>query len=146
MVLVRMMLSGLLVALLAFTPIRAVAEEENDPFEGRLLPLKLVMAHREEIGLTRVQRKEIGELVVAVQQAVAAKRWEMQSAYLELMEVLDEQQIDEDKAIGLARQAVDTENEIKLEQMKFLIRVRNLLTPDQVALLQTKRAERLAGG
>ncbi len=146
MVVVRMMLCGLLVALFTFTPVPAFAEEEEDPFDGRLLSLELIMAHRNEIGLTKAQNKEIGELVVAVQQAVAGKSWGMQSAYFELMEVLDEPQIDEDRAIALARQAVDTENEIKLEQMRLLIRLRNLLTPEQVAVLQVKRAEMLAGG
>jgi Spy/CpxP family protein refolding chaperone len=141
-----MMLCGLLVTLLAAAPVRAFAEEEEDPFDGRLLSLELIMAHRNEIGLTKAQNREIGELVVAVQQAVAGKSWDMQSAYFELMEVLDEPQIDEDKAIALAKQAVDTENEIKLEQMRLLIRLRNLLTPEQVAVLQTKRAEMTAGG
>ena len=146
MVVARMMFSGLLVALLAFTPIRAFAEEEEDPFEGRLLSVELIMAHRNEIGLTEAQNKEIGELVVAVQQAVAGKSWAMQSAYFELIEVLDAAEIDEDRAMELAKQAVDTENEIKLEQMRLLIRLRNLLTPDQVAVLQERRAEALAGG
>lgn len=146
MVVIRMMLCGLLVTLLAAAPVRAFAEEEEDPFDGRLLSLELIMAHRNEIGLTKAQNREIGELVVAVQQAVAGKSWDMQSAYFELMEVLDEPQIDEDKAIALAKQAVDTENEIKLEQMRLLIRLRNLLTPEQVAVLQTKRAEMTAGG
>ena len=146
MVVIRMMVVGLLVMLLAMTPFPAFAEEEEDPFDGRLLSLELIMAHRSEIGLTRAQNKEIGELVVAVQQAVAGKSWDMQSAYFELMEVLDEAQIDEDRAIALAKQAVDTENEIKLEQMRLLIRLRNLLTPDQVAVLQARRAEMLPGG
>ena len=146
MVVVRMMLCGLLVTLLAAAPVRAFAEEEEDPFDGRLLSLELIMAHRNEIGLTKAQNKEIGELVVAVQQAVAGKSWDMQSAYFELMEVLDEPQIDEDRAIALAKQAVDTENEIKLEQMRLLIRLRNLLTPEQVAVLQAKRAGMPAGG
>ena len=145
MVVVRMILAGVLITVLPATTLPAVAAEEEDPFDGRLLSLELVMAHRNEIGLTKSQNEAIGELVVAVQQSVAGKSWEMQSAYFELMEVLDEPQIDEDRAIALAKQAVDTENEIKLEQMRLLIRLRNLLTPDQVAVLQARRAEMLAG-
>ena len=142
----RMIWSALLALLLAL-PLAAVAEEEeDDPFDGRLISPELIMANRSAIDLTRDQHKQIGELMVAVQQAVAGKTWEMQSAYFELMEVLDEEQIDEDRAIALARQAVDTENEIKLEQMRLLIRLRNLLTPEQVAVLQARRAEMLAGG
>jgi Spy/CpxP family protein refolding chaperone len=133
-------------ALLATLPLTAFAEEKgDDPFNGRLFAPELIMANRNAIGLTSEQNKRIGELVVAVQQAVAGRTWEMQSAYFDLMEVLDESVVDEDRAIALAKQAVDSETEIKLEQMRLLIRLRNLLTPEQVAVLQAKRAE-MSGG
>lgn len=125
-------------------PLTVVAQEQADPFDGRLLPVELIMTHRTEIGLTTAQNKRIGELVVAVQQAVAGYQWEMQSAYFELIEVLDQADIDETRAIALVRKAVETENEIKLEQMRLLIRLRNLLTPEQVTLLQARRLEQLA--
>lgn len=124
--------------LVAFLPDTAAAAEE-DPFDGRLLPLELVMAHRKDIGLTRDQSTRIGELVVAMQKAVADKQWRMQSAYFDLMALLDEPGIDEAAALALAKQAVDTENEIKLEQMRLLIRLRNLLTADQITLLRARR-------
>ena len=148
MVVVRMMLCGLMLTLLVRScRSRTLAEEEGDPFEGRLLPLELIMAHRNEIALTKDaaegDRRAGGGGATG---AWPARGGRCSPSYFELMEVLDEPQIDEDRAITLARQAVDTENEIKLEQMRLLIRVRNLLTPEQVAVLQTKRAETLAGG
>lgn len=145
MVVTQMIWRGLLALLIAAMPLAALAQQD-DPFDGRLIPLELVMAHRAEIGLTEAQNKQIGELVVEVQQAVAGRRWAMQTAYFELMEVLDEQEVDEDRAIALARKAVDTENEIKLEQMRMLIRLRNLLTPEQFATLQARRIQQLSGG
>jgi len=135
----------LLGGLILITPLVASAAED-DPFDGRLLPVELVLDHRAEIGLTREQNKRIGELVVGVQQAVAGYQWEMQTAYFELLEVLDADDIDEERAIALARKAVDTENEIKLEQMRLLIRLRNLLTPEQVATLQARQAAQAAAG
>ena len=134
------LMSALLVVAAVIAPMSA-SGEEADPFDGRLLPLELIMANRGEIGLTREQSERIGELVVSVQQAVAGRRWEMQSAYFDLLETLDEEQIDEERALALAKQAVDTENAIKLEQMRLLIRLRNLLTPEQVATLRARRAE-----
>ena len=130
----------LLAALVTVAPLSALAQEE-DPFDGRLLPLELIMAHRGTIGLTAEQNTRIGELVVEVQQAVAGRRWEMQTAYFELMEVLDEPEVDEARALALAEKAVDTENEIKLEQLRLLIRLRNLLTPEQVATLRALREQ-----
>ena len=128
--------------LIASVTAQARTEVEKDPFDGRLLPVELVMQHRKEIGLSSEQSKRIGELVVAVQRAVAEKQWQMQSAYFELLEVLDEPEIDEERALALTRRAVDTENEIKLEQVRLLIRLRNLLLPEQVAYLRAQ----LAGG
>ena len=140
MVTTRWLTGWLLVCvwLIACLPVTAAAAEE-DPFDGRLLPLELVMAHRKDIGLTRDQSTRIGELVVAMQKAVADKQWRMQSAYFDLMALLDEPAIDEAAALALAKQAVDTENEIKLEQMRLLIRLRNLLTADQITLLRARR-------
>jgi Spy/CpxP family protein refolding chaperone len=135
---------GLITALCCFGP--AAGAAEADPFDGRLLPLELVMAHRKEIGLTAGQNKQIGALVVDMQKAVADKQWRMQSAYFDLMAVLDEPQVDETRALELARQAVDTENEIKLEQMRLLIRVRNVLTAEQIATLRSKARRSKASG
>lgn len=126
--------------LIASVTAQAQTEGEKDPFGGRLLPVELVMQHRKEIGLSSEQSKRIGELVVAVQRAVAEKQWQMQSAYFELLEVLDEPEIDEERALALTRRAVDTENEIKLEQVRLLIRLRNLLEPEQVAYLRAQLA------
>ena len=110
--------------------------DEPDPFEGRLLPLELVMSFRKEIALTKEQNREIGRLVVALQKSVAEKQWQMQSAYFDLIEALDEQKIDEEHTIALVDTAVGTENEIKLEQIRFLIRVRNMLHAEQIAFLR----------
>ena len=122
-------------ALLMAGQVRA-EEPESDPFEGRLLPLELVMSFRKQIDLSRKQNKRIGELVVEMQRAVAERQWQMQSTYFELQDALDEDVIDEDRALGLVKAAVDAENEIKQEQIRLLIRVRNLLEPEQIAYLR----------
>jgi Spy/CpxP family protein refolding chaperone len=109
---------------------------EKDPFNGKLLPVELVMSFRKEIDLTSEQNKAIGKMIVEVQKSIAERQWQMQSSYFELMEQLDEVKVDEEAALALAKQAVDTENEIKLEQMRLLIRLRNLLEPQQIAFLR----------
>jgi len=113
---------------------------DADPFDGRLLPVEIVMAFRNQIDLTDEQNAKIGALVVELQQGIAGKQWQMQTAYFALIEVLDQEHLDEQRALDLAKQAIDTENEIKLEQLRLLIRMRNLLTKDQVGFLR-KRLE-----
>ena len=119
----------------SLTSAHALAEE-SDPFDKRLLPVELVMSFRNEIGLTKAQNDAIGKLVVQVQQAVAEKQWQMQSDYFALIETLDEPRIDEAEAIALAQSAVEAENTIKIEQIRLLIRLRNLLEPEQIAFLR----------
>lgn len=127
---------ALVLATLTVSPL--VVADEPDPFEGRLLPLELVMSFRKEIDLTKEQNREIGQLVVELQKSVAEKQWQMQSAYFDLIEALDEDKIDEEHTIGLVDTAVGTENEIKLEQIRFLIRIRNMLDENQIAFLREK--------
>ena len=127
---------ALVLATLTVSP--QVVADEPDPFEGRLLPLELVMSFRKEIDLTKEQNREIGQLVVELQKSVAEKQWQMQSAYFDLIEALDEDKIDEEHTIGLVDTAVGTENEIKLEQIRFLIRIRNMLDENQIAFLREK--------
>lgn len=130
-----------LVGVLAGVPSFAARAKDPDPFDGRLIPIEAVMAFRKEIALTKSQGERIGELVVELQQGVAGKQWQMQSAYFELLEVLDAAPVDEPRALALAKRAIDTENEIKLEQIRMLIRVRNLLDDRQVEFLRARLAE-----
>jgi Spy/CpxP family protein refolding chaperone len=143
MVITRFVSSSLAVVLtftLGFASAQTAAADA-DPFDGRLLPVELVMAFRTKIDLTEEQNAKIGALVVELQQGIAGKQWKMQTAYFDLIEVLDQPRLDEQRALDLAKQAIDTENEIKLEQLRLLIRLRNLLTNEQVAFLRQRLAE-----
>ena len=135
----KVVLIGLVLSL--FAPLSASAADD-DPFDGRLLPIELVMSHRQEIGLTRDQNKAIGKMVVAVQKSVAEKQWELQSGYFELIELLDAPVIDEERAVAVAHSTVGIENDIKTEQIRLLIKVRNLLDQKQIDILR----ERLRAG
>ncbi len=140
----QVMMTLAVLAAMLLAPVAGVfaADGGDDPFDGRLLPVELVMAFRRQIDLTPQQNARIGELVVALQQEVATKQWRMQAAYFDLIDVLDQPVIDEERALALAGEAVSTENEIKLAQMRLLIQLRNLLQPEQVAFLR----ERLESG
>ena len=116
------------------------AAAEPDPFGGRLLPIELVVAFRKQIDLTPEQNKRLGELVVELQQSVAGKQWEMQTTFADLLEQLDQNPIAEQRALDLARHAIDVENQIKVEQLRMLVRVRNMLTDSQVEFLRARLA------
>lgn len=114
---------------------------DDDPFEGKLLPMELVMEFRQQIDLTRDQQKAMGRMVVELQKAVADHQWQMQSAYFDLIDIVDAIPIDEKQAVSLMRQAMEAENNIKVEQVSFMIRLRNLLDEKQIKYLQQQVAK-----
>ena len=141
MALMRTLLIVGFCASLVLTAAYVRAEEDGDPFDGRLLPIELVMAFRKDIDLSKEQRQAIGKMVVELQQEVAGQQWEMQSAYFDLIELLEQPKIDEELAIAATALAVEAENKIKLEQVRLLVRVRNLLDAQQIAYLRDRLAD-----
>jgi Spy/CpxP family protein refolding chaperone len=139
MVLKRAWITSIVLAgcLIAVSPAQAA---DPDPFGGRLLPIELVMAFRKQIDLTPDQNKRMGALVVELQQNVAGKQWEMQTAFADLLEQLDQNPIDEPRTLDLAKHAIDIENQIKVEQVRMLVRLRNMLTDSQVEFLRARLA------
>ncbi|MEQ8485435.1 MAG: hypothetical protein RIB46_13845 [Pseudomonadales bacterium] len=135
MALTRLLTAWVLGAALLL-PMASARAAESDPFDGRLLPIELIMAFRTEVDLTAAQRRAIGELVVDLQKTVAEHQWHMQEAYFELIEALDQPALDEQRVGELAERALRAENQIKLAQIRLLVRARNLLKPDQVAFLR----------
>ena len=128
---------ALAVCLAVTNPVEAA---DPDPFGGRLLPIELVMAFRKQIDLTAEQNKRMGALVVELQQNVAGKQWEMQTTFADLLELLDQNPIDEQRAVDLAKHAIDVENQIKVEQLRMLVRLRNMLSDSQVEFLRARLA------
>ena len=138
MVLTRISIA--MVALVASLGALPAGAADPDPFGGRLLPIELVMAFKKQIDFTADQNKKMGELVVDLQQNVAGKQWEMQTTFADLLEALDQNPIDEQHALDLAKHAIDVENQIKVEQLRMLIRLRSILTDSQITYLRGRLA------
>lgn len=119
----------------------AVAQGNSDVFRGKLFPPRLILENQEELDLSRDQFTSIREAVVEVQTNVAEHEWDMREAYLRIMDELDADPIDEERVMEIANEALLAENEIKKQQMAMLIRVRNLLTDEQVEYLQSIQGE-----
>ena len=119
----------------------AHAERAGDVFRGKLFPPNLILENQQELELSRQQFTSIREAVVQVQADVAEHEWDMREAYLRIMEELDAEPIDEERVIEIANEALLAENEIKKQQMAMLIRVRNILTDDQVEYLRSLQGE-----
>ena len=116
------------------------AEAKPDIFKGKLFPPNVILEHQSGLGLSKEQFQAIKTAVVDVQANVAEHEWDMREAYLAIMTELDRSPVDESRVLQLVNDALLAENEVKKEQMTMLIRLRNLLTDEQVAFLEERLA------
>ena len=113
------------------------AGPNEDVFKGKLFPPNIILEHQAELGLSKAQFTAIRTAVVEVQAGVAEHEWDMREAYQALMKELDKAPIDEDRVIAHAEIALQAENQVKKKQMAMLVRLKNLLTAEQVEYLET---------
>ena len=111
-------------------------------FKGKLFPPNVILEHKEQLDLSKEQFTEIRTAVVAVQAGLAEHEWDMQEAYQALMLELDKTPVDEARVLEHASAALLAENEVKKKQMTMLVRLRNLLTDEQVSYLESVQQER----
>ena len=119
----------------------AAAGPKEDIFKGKLFAPNIILEHQQELDLSKEQFTAIKRAVLEVQANVAEHEWDMREAYLSIMAVLDESPIDENQAIEHVSAALLAENAVKKEQMMMLIRLRNLLTAEQITFLESVREQ-----
>lgn len=124
------------------TPVAAQAKPD-DAFAKAFFDPQLVLKHANAIGLTAQQRKAILDEMKATQVALVPLQVDMADPALELQGIIEAGKVDEVKALAKIDQVLKIENEVKKRQATFVIRVKNLLTPEQQAKL---RAIRDGGG
>ncbi|MGD2070768.1 MAG: hypothetical protein PVI57_18995 [Gemmatimonadota bacterium] len=113
--------------------------EEPQPFEEVLYPPELIMQHRRAIGLSDEQRARISDLIGDLQGTVVRLRWELLDEMEGLTSTLERTRVDLDLALDQLNSALELEKEIKQAHLEALIRIKNLLDPEQQAELDRLR-------
>jgi len=113
------------------------AEPQQDVFKGKLFPPNVILEHQEALQLSKEQFTKIRAAVVEVQAGVAEHEWDMREAYQALMQELDKAPIDEVRVLEQATVALKAENQVKKKQMAMLVRLKNLLTSEQIRYLES---------
>lgn len=127
---------GALVALvMAFGRVPAAAQDaprqETDPFASVLFPPELIMQHARAIRLSDDQRRAITGQIQQVQQRVLGLQWQLAEQMQELKQTLGGSRIDQDRAIDQLNRVLETEKSIKKAHLEMLVRIKNLLRPEQ---------------
>lgn len=112
---------------------------QKDVFKGKLFPPNIILEHQDDLDLSKEQYTAIKAAVVEVQTSVAEHEWDMLEAYQQALLQLDESPVDEDKVLASVATVLQAENKVKQLQMTMLIRLRNLLTDEQMEYLKSVR-------
>jgi Spy/CpxP family protein refolding chaperone len=129
----------ILLAGITFAGRPALADSEAEPGAGgdpiaRLLyPPEALLGHAQELGLDDAQKKAIRSEVVFAQKQFLDAQLNMQEASEDLQRLLQERPVDEAKALAAADRVMGFERTVKRAHLSLLIRLKNRLTPAQLA-------------
>ena len=136
------MKKGLLI-LLACTCLGVTAadakEPKDDVFKGKLFAPNVILENQAELELSKQQFTDIRRAVVDVQANVAEHEWDVREAYQNILAELDKTPVDQEQVLEYVDAALRAENEVKKLQVAMLIQLKNLLTAEQVAYLESLR-------
>ncbi len=110
---------------------QAAPKQEADPFAGVLFPPELIMQHARAIRLSDDQRVTITRQIEQLQSRVVRMQWELTEQVQALRETLARPRVDQDRAIDQMNRVLDTEQDIKKAHLEMLIRIKNVLRPEQ---------------
>lgn len=110
-----------------------------DPLGENLFPPDLVMQHQQALELTEEQRNLIRGEIQNAQARFTEVQWQLQNEMETMASLVKQGRIDEQRTLSELDKIVGLEREIKRTQLALLIRVKNSLTPEQQAKLQTLR-------
>jgi Spy/CpxP family protein refolding chaperone len=127
-------------ALLLFLALPLFAQQPGeDPLARYLVPPDLIMAHSGELNLLEKQRAAIKSEVQKAQSKFIDMQWDMKEETEKMVRLLQQTPADEARILEQADKVMSLEREIKKTQLSLLIRIRNALTPEQIAKLDEIR-------
>jgi Spy/CpxP family protein refolding chaperone len=137
---------GVLVMATAWAPASAQsappssAATIDDPIARTLFDPELIMKHRRAIDLSDQQRDLISGLIKQLQSNVVSLQWDLQEQSTALAAELARPRVDLDRALDRMGRMMQTERKIKEAHLTLLIRIKNVLRPEQQQALQKLRA------
>ena len=134
-------MKAILTALMFVAATTAVAQHppDEDPIGRNLFPPELIMGHSQELGLQERQRAVIKAEVQKAQTRFIDLQWDAKEETEKMARLLRQSPVDEAKVLEQADRVMALERDIKKTQLSLLIRMKNVLTPEQIAKLETFR-------
>lgn len=112
---------------------------DSDPIGRHLIPPELVMGQSEQIGLSQKQRAAIKAEVQKMQTKFLDAQWDVREQTSKMTQLLEQTPVEEAKVLEAADRIMGLEREIKRAHLTLLVRIKNLLTTEQIAKLEAIR-------
>lgn len=109
-------------------------------FFQQLYPAELVLRHAEAIGLKANQKSAIQSALPRIGKGADRERQRMEARKLE--QLLRNDRVDETQAMAQLDTLLEVEDNFKRRQLQALIKVKNILTPEQRGKLDELRRQR----
>ena len=114
---------------------------DADPLARYLFPPELVMANQQAIGLTDRQRASLQQAMKDAQGKFIDLQFRMSSEVENLQRLIQPANVDESKVLDQVDRVLGVEREIKRAQLSLMLRIKNLLSPQQQAQLGVLRRQ-----
>jgi Spy/CpxP family protein refolding chaperone len=124
------------------TPPTAYSQNGNSTFAQYLFPPEFVMQHQSRLKLTEQQRNFIVGEITRLQATAVQVQWRVADESEKLSELLSHDSVAEAAALEQVDKVIGFETAVKRAQLSMLIRIRNVLTPEQRELLRSLQRPR----
>lgn len=111
----------------------------------RLTPPMVIMQNQEQLGLTKKQIDLIKNEMKSFQSDIVDVQWDLNAAKTTLEKELDGEKIDLHAALQSMNKVLDAENRLKRQHLALLIKIHNVLTPEQQDQLETLKGMHFHG-
>ena len=115
-------------------PVRA-EPPRGDAMMENFFPPELVMRHQKEIGLTPDQQSAIRAEMRQTVGKFADLQWQQSAEEEALQTLVQKDRPDEKEVLAQLDKLLAIENDLKRAQLGMLVRIKNILTPEQQAAL-----------
>jgi Spy/CpxP family protein refolding chaperone len=115
----------------------------KDPLREAFFPPEMVMRHQGEIKLSDEQRQYIIKEMQEAQNNFTNWQWNLEAEMQKMEELVKADQIDQTKAIAQLEKVLVLEKNIKTQQLKLMINIKNKLTAEQRKQLQKIKEEHM---
>lgn len=124
-------------------PAASAQSSKSEPaFMDKLFPPDLIMQKQRELKITSQQRADIVAAVKQLQSEVSDLQWTMHDEQQKLEEIVVADHVSEAAALAQAKTLLALETKFKLAHLKLLISLENMLTEEQIVVLNKNRGKR----